>query len=100
MTERGNSAPSGASFAERVNLLEHQIEYPAWVNGAPARFVSINHEAALQILACIREQQAALAEYVAAADGCVTDEDSVRAMLRYGKADEAARATLAKWSLP
>jgi hypothetical protein len=39
--------------------------------------------------------EAALAEMIAASDNCVSTENDVEAMLRYGSADKAARAALA-----
>ncbi len=52
------------------------------------------------LLAEHREMREAFSEYIAAADNCITTDDDVSAMLRFGKADESARAILAKVQAP
>ena len=53
-------------------------------------------EANAQLMAAAPELLAALIEYIAAADNSMTAEDDTSAMLRFGEADHAARAAIAK----
>jgi hypothetical protein len=46
------------------------------------------------IIASHKRLEAALKEYMDAGDNCVTADDGVAAMLRFGEATDAARAAL------
>jgi hypothetical protein len=64
---------------------------PGFLNIAKEAFADV---AAIQVQR--NEMRAALIEYIAAADNSMTSTDDVAAMLRFGEADKAARAAIAK----
>lgn len=49
-----------------------------------------------RLIACAPDLLAALTEYIAAADNSMTADDDIAAMIRFGDANKAARAAIAK----
>lgn len=91
-------APSGPSFAERVARLSQSLR----LQEIPGAMLSSSETAtALDLLACIREQQAALQLLVNSCDTQIRNKDGeqmgVRAPDRLTVAQ--ARAVLAKYAL-
>lgn len=96
MTDRRTPAPSSPTFADLVRAMDAQIAKPA----SPVTVIGNDHLRAL--LACIREQQAALSLYVA---WCDAEEDHSKTkfyerMEMCRVSEDTARAVLHKYALP